>query len=589
MITIGQLAGYAGVTIKAVRHYHQRGLLTEPPRDSSGYRRYGAQHAIDLVKIKTLAEAGVPLARINELLAADPDRFAAAIAEIDRDLAERATEIVRTRQRIAQLSGGDRLFVSAEVAGYLDRLHELGVSQRTVQMERDIWILLQSVAPNEAAIWIADKLDAMDEEEFRAIYLEYDAAFDWSPDDPRLSELADRTARWMASWYGSRPEGEPRPAQDPAIAELVAMSIDVSSPAWDRLTEIARQRRAARLGRLEAGLFEPGLVGGQEVPVSEVVEHAPGLLEPAGDVAGHQDPRGGGRGQVAGGPVPAGPEVLPQLHGRRPGQTLLLRRRQAGGAQQPAGIKRAEGTSGRVVGKYPGQEQRHVAEPAVHAGSFGLRNRVKQPGQPYRVQFTEPPGPHPPADPDPVPATGHSGKGGQKLGQEQPPGRVIEEVPQCGGIEDRHPLAQPGALGHVTHRGHLDDGLLDQHGEHQEGRCRNRPSAGRLLRAEHGAEHPGMIQQPQQRIRIATQPRGIHRVAAHLTGARRRAGRRGQQAQVSIAQMACVLTASHQTVHYPTLCRRRPRRLPAGKLGNQARPIRTSASAWSASIGIASR
>ena len=62
-----------------VRHYHQRGLLAEPPRDASGYRRYSAQHAINLVKIKTLAEAGVPLARINELLAADPDRFAAAI------------------------------------------------------------------------------------------------------------------------------------------------------------------------------------------------------------------------------------------------------------------------------------------------------------------------------------------------------------------------------------------------------------------------------------------------------------------------------------------------------------------------------
>ena len=72
MITIGQLAGYASVTIKAVRHYHQRGLLAEPPRDSSGYRRYSAEHAINLVKIKTLAEAGVPLARINELLTPTP-------------------------------------------------------------------------------------------------------------------------------------------------------------------------------------------------------------------------------------------------------------------------------------------------------------------------------------------------------------------------------------------------------------------------------------------------------------------------------------------------------------------------------------
>src|SRR5207249_442217 len=112
----------------------------EPPRDSSGYRRYRAEDAVQLVKIKTLADAGVPLARVRELLAADPDRFAAAIAEIDRDLQERAAELLRTRERIARLGAGDRLFVSAEVADYLDRLRALGVSRRTVRMERDIWI-----------------------------------------------------------------------------------------------------------------------------------------------------------------------------------------------------------------------------------------------------------------------------------------------------------------------------------------------------------------------------------------------------------------------------------------------------------------
>jgi DNA-binding transcriptional MerR regulator len=245
MITIGQLAAYAGVTIKAVRHYHQRGLLEEPPRDSSGYRRYSAEHAIDLVKIKTLAEAGVPLARISELLAADPERFAAAIAEIDRNLAERAEELLRTRERIAQLSAGDRLFVSAEVADFLDRLDELGVSQRSVQLERDGWILLQSAVPKEAAIWIADKRDAIGDPEFRAIYLEYDAAFGWSPDDPRLYALADRAERWIDRRHDKLQGGE-RPVQDPAIAELVATSAGASSPAWDRLTEIAKERKAGR-------------------------------------------------------------------------------------------------------------------------------------------------------------------------------------------------------------------------------------------------------------------------------------------------------------------------------------------------------
>jgi DNA-binding transcriptional MerR regulator len=242
MITIGQLADYAGVTIKAVRHYHQRGLLEEPPRDSSGYRRYTAQHALDLVKIKTLAEAGVPLARIKEVLAADSAGFAEAIATIDANLTERIEELHRTRDRIAQLRSGDRLFVSAEVADYLDQLHELGVSQRSLQTERGGWILMQSISPKQAAIWLADKRDAIDDPEFRVIYLEYDEAFDWSAQDPRLHALAVRTANWLAKQHGG---SDPvRPTVDPTIAHLVATALRVSSPAWDRLHEIANQYAA---------------------------------------------------------------------------------------------------------------------------------------------------------------------------------------------------------------------------------------------------------------------------------------------------------------------------------------------------------
>lgn len=244
MITIGQLADYAGVTIKAVRHYHKVGLLEEPPRDSSGYRRYSAQHAIDLVKIKTLVDAGVPLARIRELLAADADQFAAAVSDIDRMLQERTRELRHTRERIARLRSGDRLFVSAGVADYLDQLQQTGVSQRCVRMERDLWILMESVAPHEAAAWLADKLDAIADPEFRSIYVEYDAAFDWSPTDRRLDALAVRTERWFASRANKgKPGGEGRSAPDPSITQLLETSGGASSPAWARLAEIARERK----------------------------------------------------------------------------------------------------------------------------------------------------------------------------------------------------------------------------------------------------------------------------------------------------------------------------------------------------------
>ncbi|MFI5906896.1 MerR family transcriptional regulator [Dactylosporangium sp. NPDC051541] len=240
MITIGQLAAYAGVTIKAVRHYHERGLLEEPERDSSGYRRYGAEHAIELVKIRTLAEAGVPLARIQELLAADPVELSAALAEIDHSLRRKQEEIQQARERIGRLGSGDRLFVSEAAAGLLESLLELGVSARTVHMERDVWILLQSVEPDEARKWLADKLDSFADPEFRAIYVEYDAAYVWPPDDPRLPALAERTAAWLHN----RPE--PPTALDPAIARLVAAAAGLNSPGWTRLTELTRQA-AARL------------------------------------------------------------------------------------------------------------------------------------------------------------------------------------------------------------------------------------------------------------------------------------------------------------------------------------------------------
>ena len=243
MLTIGQLANYAGVTIKAVRHYHLRGLLEEPKRDASGYRRYSAEDAVKLIKIRTLAEAGVPLARIRELLGAGPKQFEAAIAEIDRSLQQRARELAQTRERLRHLASGDRLFVSAEVADYLDGLRKAGVSERAVRMEREVWILVQSVSPPDAAILLADRRELMEDREFLAIYRTYDAAFDWSPDDPRLDRLARRTQRWMTKRQITREGGRAR-VQDPAIAQVVATSSGQTSPAWERLAEIAKGRPA---------------------------------------------------------------------------------------------------------------------------------------------------------------------------------------------------------------------------------------------------------------------------------------------------------------------------------------------------------
>jgi DNA-binding transcriptional MerR regulator len=241
MITISQLASYAGVTVKAIRHYHKQGLLEEPSRDASGYRRYHTGHAITLVKIKTLSEAGLPLARIKQLLASDLDELAGVIIEIDLKLQEKIKELQQTRARLTRLSSSDRLFVTPAVASYLEQLRALGVSQRTVDLERDIWVLLQAVAPDAAELWSADKLDALGDAEFRALYLEYDQAFDWPATDPRLNSLAGRSRQWMAKRYGHSHNGV-KIDRHPGIAQLIANSFWGASSAWRQLSRIVKSQ-----------------------------------------------------------------------------------------------------------------------------------------------------------------------------------------------------------------------------------------------------------------------------------------------------------------------------------------------------------
>lgn len=106
MLTISEVASYAGVTVRAVRHYHAIGLLPEPERDHSGYRRYDGASVVELIRIRTLAEAGVPLARVRKLLEADAEEFAAAVADIDKQLRAEIRQRQQLRTRIARLTTG---------------------------------------------------------------------------------------------------------------------------------------------------------------------------------------------------------------------------------------------------------------------------------------------------------------------------------------------------------------------------------------------------------------------------------------------------------------------------------------------------
>jgi DNA-binding transcriptional MerR regulator len=197
VLTISQLAAYAGVTVRAVRHYHAKGLLPEPGRDHSGYRRYDAGAVVDLIRIRTLAEAGVPLSRVHQLLTAGDQEFAEAVEDIDRRLRADIRELQHHRRRIAQLAAGDSLALPPEAVVYLDRMRELGFPDRVIEIERDSWILIAAQMPNEMPVFMAIKRATLENETLRRLYLAIGELVDCAPDDPRLLSLADRVADFL--------------------------------------------------------------------------------------------------------------------------------------------------------------------------------------------------------------------------------------------------------------------------------------------------------------------------------------------------------------------------------------------------------
>ena len=78
-LTIGQLASRAGLTVRALHHYEEIGLLA-PSRTESGHRRYGPREVERVQQIRSLQTLGVPLRQIGAALDAPGFDPAALVA-----------------------------------------------------------------------------------------------------------------------------------------------------------------------------------------------------------------------------------------------------------------------------------------------------------------------------------------------------------------------------------------------------------------------------------------------------------------------------------------------------------------------------
>ncbi|MFI9822497.1 MerR family transcriptional regulator [Streptomyces sp. NPDC052013] len=72
--SIGELAVHAGVTVKTIRFYSDRGLLPEASRSAGGHRRYGPDALERLRLIRSLRTLDVPVPEVRRILAEQDER-----------------------------------------------------------------------------------------------------------------------------------------------------------------------------------------------------------------------------------------------------------------------------------------------------------------------------------------------------------------------------------------------------------------------------------------------------------------------------------------------------------------------------------
>lgn len=131
-VKIGDAAAFAGTTPRAIRHYHEIGLLPEPERGVDDRRRYGYEDMIRLLWIRRMADAGIALDDIRDAFttgipsagAGSEEGIAGTLERLEGTLAEQETELRRQRTAVQRMrTEGSRMGLLSDFV--TDRLKDL--------------------------------------------------------------------------------------------------------------------------------------------------------------------------------------------------------------------------------------------------------------------------------------------------------------------------------------------------------------------------------------------------------------------------------------------------------------------------------
>lgn len=222
LMTVKQLAKISGVSVRALHHYDEIGLLKPAHVGRNRYRYYGREELLRLQQILIHRELDIPLSKIATILDAPDFNQLETLAEQRERLAEEAqryAQLVRTIDRTIASLKGDRAMRNADLYK--------GISPEK-QAEYEKWLIAKYGGDMPDRINVSKKKFAqLSEAEKASLNDELQEVENaWAdamkngvpPDSTVLDPLIERFGQWVAVMWG-------KPCPPDALAGLADLHL----------------------------------------------------------------------------------------------------------------------------------------------------------------------------------------------------------------------------------------------------------------------------------------------------------------------------------------------------------------------------
>ena len=194
MYRIGELAQHAGVTVRALHHYDELGLLTPSERSGGGHRVYREDDVERLYRLLALRSLGLSLEEIGPLLDAE-DGLAETVQRHLGRVEQQIQALTALQKRLQRLLDG-----AHDTERFLEALEAMSMFEKYYTPE-------QLAQLEERRQLLGEDAIKQGEQDWRDLYAQVrqhrEAGTD--PADPEVQKLVERSSELIRMFTGGDP------------------------------------------------------------------------------------------------------------------------------------------------------------------------------------------------------------------------------------------------------------------------------------------------------------------------------------------------------------------------------------------------